>query len=113
MCHRRTTACGVSMRIVRHGRRSSDGSSSERHSTSSSWSSRRGRTWRTRGLCCVVGPRRGAEGLDNRLRLTIGLRRDEGRWVVAHEHHSFPDKSSRAYPDGGTRTALVRGGDHR
>jgi uncharacterized protein (TIGR02246 family) len=30
---------------------------------------------------------------DNRLRLTIGLRKDGGRWVVAHEHHSFPDKS--------------------
>jgi uncharacterized protein (TIGR02246 family) len=30
---------------------------------------------------------------DNRLRLTIGLRKEDGRWVVAHEHHSFPDKS--------------------
>lgn len=28
----------------------------------------------------------------NRLRLTFGLRKDSGRWVVAHEHHSFPDK---------------------
>ena len=26
----------------------------------------------------------------NRLRLTLGLRREGGRWVVAHEHHSFP-----------------------
>jgi uncharacterized protein (TIGR02246 family) len=26
-----------------------------------------------------------------RLRLTVGLRREHGRWVVAHEHHSFPD----------------------
>jgi uncharacterized protein (TIGR02246 family) len=25
-----------------------------------------------------------------RLRITIGARRDAGRWVVAHEHHSFP-----------------------
>ena len=25
----------------------------------------------------------------NRLRLTIGLRKREGRWVVQHEHHSF------------------------
>ncbi|MFG1948226.1 nuclear transport factor 2 family protein [Nonomuraea sp. NPDC048826] len=24
------------------------------------------------------------------LRLTLGLRREDGRWVVAHEHHSFP-----------------------
>ena len=30
---------------------------------------------------------------ENRLRLTIGLRRDGGRWVVTHEHHSFPDQS--------------------
>ena len=27
---------------------------------------------------------------DNRLRLTVGLRKEDGRWVVAHEHHSFP-----------------------
>ncbi|HEV7624949.1 MAG TPA: SgcJ/EcaC family oxidoreductase [Streptomyces sp.] len=26
---------------------------------------------------------------DNRLRLTIGLRKEGGRWTVAHEHHSF------------------------
>jgi uncharacterized protein (TIGR02246 family) len=25
----------------------------------------------------------------SRLRLTLGLRRRDGRWVVAHEHHSF------------------------
>ena len=27
---------------------------------------------------------------DTRLRLTLGLRREDGRWIVAHEHHSFP-----------------------
>lgn len=27
---------------------------------------------------------------DNRLRLTLGLRKEHGRWVIAHEHHSFP-----------------------
>jgi uncharacterized protein (TIGR02246 family) len=27
----------------------------------------------------------------NRLRLTLGLRKEDGRWAVAHEHHSFPD----------------------
>ena len=26
----------------------------------------------------------------NRLRLTVGLRKVDGRWAVAHEHHSFP-----------------------
>ena len=29
----------------------------------------------------------------NRLRLTVGLRKEGGRWVVVHEHRSFPDKS--------------------
>jgi uncharacterized protein (TIGR02246 family) len=29
---------------------------------------------------------------ENRLRLTVGLRKHEGRWVVVHEHHSFPLK---------------------
>jgi uncharacterized protein (TIGR02246 family) len=31
-----------------------------------------------------------AEEPGRRLRLTVGLRRQDGRWVVAHEHHSFP-----------------------
>ncbi len=30
---------------------------------------------------------------DRRLRLTVGLRKENGRWVVAHEHHSFPDET--------------------
>lgn len=32
-----------------------------------------------------------ADNPENRLRLTLGLRKERGRWVVAHEHHSFPD----------------------
>ncbi len=32
-----------------------------------------------------------ADNPENRLRLTLGLRKEQGRWVVAHEHHSFPD----------------------
>jgi uncharacterized protein (TIGR02246 family) len=31
---------------------------------------------------------------DQRLRLTLGLRREDGGWVVAHEHHSFADTSA-------------------
>jgi len=31
-----------------------------------------------------------ADNPDNRLRLTFGLRKQAGRWVVTHEHHSFP-----------------------
>jgi uncharacterized protein (TIGR02246 family) len=34
----------------------------------------------------------------NRLRLTLGLRKESGRWIVAHEHHSFPDMSNEATP---------------
>jgi uncharacterized protein (TIGR02246 family) len=28
----------------------------------------------------------------NRLRLTIGLRKEDGIWRIAHEHHSFPSR---------------------
>jgi uncharacterized protein (TIGR02246 family) len=31
-----------------------------------------------------------AEHPETRLRLTLGLRKEDGRWTVAHEHHSFP-----------------------
>lgn len=34
-----------------------------------------------------------AEHPEIRLRLTIGLRKEDGRWIVAHEHHSFADTS--------------------
>jgi uncharacterized protein (TIGR02246 family) len=36
-------------------------------------------------------PEQLAEKPEQRLRLTVGLRKEDGRWVVAHEHHSFPD----------------------
>jgi uncharacterized protein (TIGR02246 family) len=35
-----------------------------------------------------------ANNPESRLRLTLGLRKQQGRWVVAHEHHSFADDSS-------------------
>jgi uncharacterized protein (TIGR02246 family) len=35
-------------------------------------------------------PQELAENPDQRLRLTLGLRKQSGRWIVAHEHHSFP-----------------------
>jgi uncharacterized protein (TIGR02246 family) len=35
-----------------------------------------------------------AEQPASRLRLTLGLRKEGGRWVVAHEHHSFADTSA-------------------
>jgi ketosteroid isomerase-like protein len=31
-----------------------------------------------------------------RLRLTLGLRKEDGRWLVSHEHHSFPNEDSPA-----------------
>lgn len=37
-----------------------------------------------------------------RLRLTLGLRGEDGRWVVAHEHHSFPVAEPAASPVTGT-----------
>ncbi|MDQ3980556.1 MAG: SgcJ/EcaC family oxidoreductase [Actinomycetota bacterium] len=30
---------------------------------------------------------------NRRLRLTLGLRKEAGRWMVAHEHHSFTDRT--------------------
>jgi uncharacterized protein (TIGR02246 family) len=34
-----------------------------------------------------------AEHPERRLRLTLGLCKADGRWTVAHEHHSFADES--------------------
>jgi uncharacterized protein (TIGR02246 family) len=30
---------------------------------------------------------------DNHLRLSVGLRKQDGRWVITHEHHSFANTS--------------------
>ena len=35
-------------------------------------------------------PQELADVPERRLRLTVGLRKQHGRWVVTHEHHSFP-----------------------
>lgn len=35
-------------------------------------------------------PQELAERPTPRLRLTFGLRKENDRWVIAHEHHSFP-----------------------
>jgi uncharacterized protein (TIGR02246 family) len=37
-----------------------------------------------------------AEHPERLLRLTLGLRREDDDWVVAHEHHSFADVSADA-----------------
>jgi uncharacterized protein (TIGR02246 family) len=34
-----------------------------------------------------------ARNPEPRLRLTVGLRREAGRWTIAHEHHSFPSNA--------------------
>jgi len=38
-----------------------------------------------------------------RLRLTLGLRKERGRWVVAHEHHSFPDDNGTDHREASER----------
>lgn len=38
-------------------------------------------------------PEQLAERPEMRLRLSLGLRKQNDRWVVSHEHHSFPDRS--------------------
>lgn len=35
-----------------------------------------------------------AEHPERTMRLTLGLRKEDGDWVVAHEHHSFCDLST-------------------
>jgi uncharacterized protein (TIGR02246 family) len=42
-------------------------------------------------LTCGTPDELAGRPADFRLRITLGLRRDDGRWVIAHEHHSFPD----------------------
>jgi ketosteroid isomerase-like protein len=29
-------------------------------------------------------------GSDAKVRVTIGLRKEQGQWLIAHEHHSYP-----------------------
>jgi uncharacterized protein (TIGR02246 family) len=41
-----------------------------------------------------------------RLRLTLGLRKENGRWLVAHEHHSFPDADDRESAEAQIRRLL-------
>lgn len=36
---------------------------------------------------------------DERLRLTLGLRKYDDRWVITHEHHSFPHADQPAHPE--------------
>lgn len=46
------------------------------------------------GLLRCGGEKEFAENPDNRLRLSMGLRKVDGEWAIAHEHHSFPDTTS-------------------
>ena len=32
---------------------------------------------------------------DSKVRLTIGLRKENGYWLIAHEHHSYPVESEQ------------------
>ena len=42
------------------------------------------------GLLRCGSPEDFATNPDNRLRLSMGLSKVDGRWLIAHEHHSFP-----------------------
>ena len=42
------------------------------------------------GLLRCGMPEELAANPDTRLRLTMGLRKVDGAWLIAHEHHSFP-----------------------
>jgi uncharacterized protein (TIGR02246 family) len=42
------------------------------------------------------GPAEEFPASPSRLRLTLGLRKEDGRWIVSHEHHSFPSDDSPA-----------------
>jgi uncharacterized protein (TIGR02246 family) len=42
--------------------------------------------------CATEEERR--EHPENRLRITFGLQREGGRWIVRHEHHSFLDRGA-------------------
>jgi len=46
-----------------------------------------------------------ARAPERRLRLTLGLRKSDGHWIVAHEHHSFPDGAD---PDATPSPNVVR-----
>lgn len=46
-----------------------------------------------------------ARAPERRLRLTLGLRKAGGRWIVVHEHHSFPDTAG---PDATPSSNVVR-----
>jgi uncharacterized protein (TIGR02246 family) len=39
------------------------------------------------GRCCDLSS---GEKVDLEFRLTIGFRKDDGRWRIVHEHHSIP-----------------------
>lgn len=43
------------------------------------------------GLLKCAGAKEFEDNPDNRLRLSMGLRRVGDQWQIAHEHHSFPD----------------------
>lgn len=53
-------------------------------------------------------PQEFADNPENRLRLTLGLCKENGRWVVTHEHHSFPHTDPGA-GDEPAEAAWVRG----
>lgn len=52
-------------------------------------------------------PAQFAANPDQRLRLTLGLRKEDERWVVAHEHHSFSDTTDPVADEAAVRAVHV------
>jgi ketosteroid isomerase-like protein len=48
-----------------------------------------------RGLRHLRGSLRWHVGWITRFRLTVGLERQDGQWVITHEHHSMPTTAER------------------
>lgn len=52
------------------------------------------------GLVRCGRPEELAEQPDLRLRVSFGLRRERNRWLIAHEHHSFPLTGAQSQSSG-------------
>ena len=89
---RRSAASAAWTRTAIPGQASSTGRRPERCSRSTRWRSRPVWTSRLPSRCCAaVHPRTSIETPSTGLRLTIGLHKENDRWVVTHEYHSFAD----------------------
>jgi ketosteroid isomerase-like protein len=90
MCRLRTTVSAASTPTGSPGRRSSSGSARCRFKIVELDVTVGADVASAYALVRCGTPEDFAANPDNRLRMTIGLRKRDGHWVVTHEHHSFP-----------------------